>query len=198
VSVHGKFTKFALLAIAAIAVLSVALIPAAAGAKKSAGKTLTLKSNGATTLKVDSGTAAALTSLGVTVAPIKPAKASARGIAFPITGGKVNSKTLAGKIKHSGGLRFTKGSTVVELTRFTINIDSKPDLVASLGEDRVSILSLDLSMLKNKSAGKSIKLSGVTASLTAAAAGALNGAFATDAFTEGLVLGTASVKATVK
>lgn len=178
--------------------LSIALIPAAAGAKKSTGKTLTVKSTGATTLKVDAGTAAALTSLGVTAAPIKPAKASARGIAFPITGGKLNSKTLAGNIKHSGGLSFTKGSTVVKLTDFTINIDQKPDLVASLGTDRVSILSLDLSKLKNKSAGKSIKLSGVTASLTAGAAAALNGAFATDAFTEGLVLGTASVKTTVK
>jgi hypothetical protein len=187
-----------MLAIAAIAVMSVALIPAAAGAKKSAGKTLTLKAKGATTLKVDSGTAAALTSLGVSVAPVKPAKAGPKGIAFPITGGKVNSKTLAGKIMHSGGLSFTKGSTVVKLTDYTINIDKKPDLVASLGKDRVSILSLDLTKLKNSSSGKAIKLSGVKASLTAAAASALNGAFATDAFTEGLVLGTASVKATVK
>lgn len=190
---HARKSHLALL-VAAIAVL--ALIPAAAGAAKS--KTLTFKKTGGTTLKLDSGTAGALTSLGISVAPIKPAKASAKGITFPITGGKVNSKTLAGTIKHSGGLRFSKGSTVVDLTNYNIKIDKAPDLVASLGADRVSILNLDLSKLKNSSKGKSIKLSGISASLTAGAAAALNQAFGTTAFTEGLVLGTASVKGTVK
>ena len=45
---------------------------------------------------------------------------------------------------------------------------------SSLGDARVSILSLDLSKLKNSSSGKNIKLSGVKASLTAGAAAALN------------------------
>lgn len=195
--ITAKNTRVAVVVLAALALATAALVPAFAGAKSS-GTTLTLKASGDTTLKVDKGTAAALTSLGVAVAPISPSTAGSKGVKFPITGGKVNSKTLAGNIKHSGGLSFTKGSTVVELTKYTINIDKKPDLVASLGSDRVSILSLDLSKLKNTSSGKSIKLSGVKASLTAAAAGALNTAFATDAFKEGLVLGTASVKATVK
>lgn len=178
-----------------VAIAAIALVPAASAKKSS---TVTFKKSGATTLKLDSGTASALTSLGVTVGPVKPARASSKGVAFPITGGTVNAKTLAGKIKHSGGLRFSKGSTVVELTDYTINIDKKPDLVATLGKDRVSILSLDLSKLKNKSSGKHIKLSGVKASLTAGAAAALNGAFGTTAFTKGLVLGTASVSGTVK
>jgi hypothetical protein len=176
------------------AIAAIALVPAAS-AKTT---TVKFKKSGATTLKLDAGTASALTSLGITVGPVKPAKASSKGVAFPITGGSVNAKTLAGKIKHSGGLRFSKGSTVVELTDYTINIDKKPDLVATLGKSRVSILSLDLSKLKNKSSGKKIKLSGIKASLTAGAAAALNGAFGTTAFTEGLVLGTASVNGTVK
>ena len=183
-------------AVAAIA--AVALLPASAGAKKSSGTTLTVKKTGGTTLKVDGGTAKALTGLGISVSPIQPAKSTANGVRFPITGGKLNSKTLAGYIKHSGGLRFSNGTTNVDLTKFTINIDAAPDLVASVGGSRVSILSLDLSNMKNKSKGKSIKLSGVKASLTAGAAGALNQAFNTTAFTEGLVLGAASVKTTVK
>ncbi len=191
-------TRISILALAVFALAVAALVPAMAGAKSS-GTNVKLKAKGGTTVALDSGTAGALTSLGISVAPVSPAKAGSKGVTFPITGGKVNSKTLAGKIKHSGGLSFTKGSTVVKLTDYTINIDKKPDIVATVnGGPRVSILSLDLSGLKNKSKGKNIKLSGIKASLTADAAGALNQAFSTTAFTEGLVLGTASVNAKVK
>lgn len=195
--ITAKSTRVAVVALAALALVTAALVPAFAGAKSS-GKTLTLKASGDTTLKVDKGTAAALTSLGVAVAPISPSTAGSKGAKFPITGGKVNSKTLAGNIKHSGGLRFSAGSTIVDLKNFTINIDSRPDLVASVGDARVSILSLDLSKLKNTSSGKNIKLSGVKGSLTKAAADALNAAFGVTAFKKGLVLGVATVNAKVK
>lgn len=185
------------IALLAVVVLAIAVaVPAFASAKS--GTKLKLKATGATTVKLDASTAEALTSLGVSVAPISPSTAGSKGVKFPITGGTLNSKTLAGDIKHSGGLRFSKGSTVVDLKKFTIKIDKKPDLVASVGSSRVSILSLDLSKLKNSSSGKKIKLSGVKASLTSDAAAALNQAFGTTAFTKGLALGTASVSATVK
>jgi hypothetical protein len=176
--------------------VALAAVPAISGAKSSSK--LTFKKTGGTTLKLDAGTASALTSLGVSVAPIKPAKAGSKGVKFPITGGSVNAKTLAGSIKHSGGLRLSSGSTKVDLKNFTIKIGKKPNLVASVGKARVSILTLDLSGLKNSSKGKKIKLSGVKASLTKAAADALNSAFSTTAFTEGLVLGTATVEGRVK
>lgn len=185
-------TRIAVLAVALAAMMAIAIAPAASA------KTLKVKKTGGTTLKIDASTAEALTSLGVSVAPIKPAKAAGGGVRFPVTGGMLDSKTLAGNIRHSGGLRFSNGTTTVDLTRFTINIDKNPDLVATVGGKRVSILNLDLSGLKNSSKGKSIKLSGVKASLTADAAAALNGAFGVTAFTEGLALGTASVKTTVK
>ena len=102
----------------------------------------------------------------------------------------MNAKTYAGSIFHSGGIALTKGSTRVELTAFRILIDSTPDLVASVGGSRVSILSLDLSGLKVAVQGRRITLSGVKAKLTKAAADALNQAFGTTAFKEGLVLGT--------
>lgn len=196
-NITAKSTRVTVVVLAALALVTAALVPAFAGAKSS-GKTLTLKASGDTTLKLDKGTAGALTSLGVAVAPISPSTAGSKGVKFPITGGKVNSKTLAGNIKHSGGLRFSAGSTIVDLKNFTINIDSKPDLVATVGDARVSILTLDLSKLKNTSSGKNIKLSGVKGSLTKAAADALNAAFGVTAFKKGLVLGTATVNAKVK
>jgi hypothetical protein len=150
---------------------------------------------GATTLALDAGAASALGSLGITAAPVDPAQATGAGLEFPITGGKLDAKTFAGSVKHSGGIRLSRGDTSVELTSFTINVDSDPDLTALVGGQRVSILNLDLSQLSASVKGRRITLSGVSASLTAAAASALNGAFATDVFTEGLVLGTATVAA---
>jgi hypothetical protein len=150
---------------------------------------------GATALALDAGAASALASLGVSVAPVDPASPAEGGLSFPITGGKANAKTFAGRITHSGGIRLSAGSTAVELTSFTINVDSDPDLTALVGGQRVSILNLDLSQLDAQVKGRRITLGGVRATLTAAAAQALNGAFSTSAFTEGLLIGTATVNA---
>ena len=150
---------------------------------------------GATTLALDSGAASALASLGVEAAPVGPASAASGGLSFPITGGKLDAKSFAGNVRHSGGIRLSKGSTVAELTSFTINVDADPDLTALVGGQRVSILNLDLSQLDAQVRGRRITLGGVRATLTAAAAQALNGAFSTSAFTEGLLLGTATVAA---
>lgn len=150
---------------------------------------------GATTLALDSGAAAALASLGVEAAPIVPATAASGGLSFPITGGKLDAKSFAGAARHSGGLRLSKGSTAVELTSFTINVDSDPDLTALVGGQRVSILNLDLAQLDAQVRGRRITLAGVRATLTAAAAQALNEAFSTNAFKEGLLVGTATVGA---
>ena len=92
--------------------------------------------SGATTLVLDPGTAAALTSEGIAPSPIAPATAATGGVAFPITGGSVDTKTLAGQITHGGGLRLTKGATDVDLTSFNIEIDSAPDLTALVGRHR--------------------------------------------------------------
>ena len=76
---------------------------------------------GATTVTLDAGAGAALQSLGVTAAPI-----GSDSLAFPITGGRVDAKTFAGTITHSGGISLTKGATKVELTDFEIGIDDTP------------------------------------------------------------------------
>jgi hypothetical protein len=179
--------------LAAAVLVTAMLIPASSQA---ASKKVQL-TGGDTRLTLDAGTAAALTSIGISVEPVTPAKPKGGAVSFPISGGKVNAKTLAGNIKHRGGLAFVKGSTRVELTKFTINIDAAPDLTALLGPDRVSILKLDLSKLKRTDKGSTVRLSGIRADLTAGAADALNKAFSTNAFKEDLTLGTAKVKAKI-
>ena len=142
---------------------------------------------GATTLALDPGAAGALQSLNIT-----PGVA---GLAFPITRGKVDAATLAGSIEHAGGISLTRGDTRVELTDFTIGIDDSPALSALVGGDRVEILTLDVSGIRRSARGRTITVGNVVARLTAAAAGALNRAFSTDAFREGLTVGTATVSA---
>jgi hypothetical protein len=163
---------------------------------------VSLKAAGDTTLDPDPGAAAALEGAGISLAPIAPATAGPGGFEFPITGGKVNTSDLNGDIKHSGGIQFSMpamhGSgpgVVVDLTDFTIQIDENPDLVASVGDSRVSILSLDLSGASIDIMGTNVTVSHVEASLTADAAAALNATFSTSLFTEGLVIGTATVAA---
>src|SRR4051794_25398990 len=170
------------------ALAAIALVTVPAGAAKQKPSTLKL-SGGSTTLALDPDTGAALTSLGISVAPLKPAKVGKAGIAFPITSGRVNAKTLAGSIHHSGGLRLAKGKTVVKLRNFRIRIDEHPDLTAAIGSKRVSILSLDLSGATVTKAKRSVKVAGVKAALTTAAANALNSAFGTDALKKGTPVG---------
>jgi hypothetical protein len=194
----------AAVAAALIAALALTLVP---GAQATKGKPPTAPADadvllyrGATTVALDPGTAAALTSLGVSVAPTGSAYASKAGISFPITLGVVDGADLTGQIRHSGGLVFAKGATKVYLSRFFIDIDDSPSLSGKVGTafgtgDRADLFSLDLSALKVNAARHCIALSGVTLKLTAGAAAALNTAFGTTAFAEGLVVGTATVKA---
>ncbi len=157
-----------------------------------------LLTGGATTLALDPGAAAALQGLGVEASVVAPATAGQGGLGFPITGGKVNAKTFAGTIAHSGGIRLATGATAVELTDFGIQVDDAPDLTALVGGTRVSILDLDLSGLTTSVRGRAIVLGNVKATLTKGAADALNQVFGTTAFTEGLVLGVATVSATAR
>ena len=189
-------------ALAALLVIAVPVVPVAGavakpGKSKQAG---TVKvSRGATTLALDPDTAAALTSLGLTVAPIGPAKASDAGVAFPITTGRLNAKTYAGEIRHVGGLRIASASTHVDLNNPRIVIDSAPHLTAQVGDGkRITIADLDLSGASITPTSKRLTVTGVAATLSDTAAGALNSAFGTDALKGGTPLGTASISTRLK
>lgn len=181
-----------LLAITALLAVA-AMAPAAASANGwGAGQTY-----GSTALVLDPGTAAALTSLGVTPGIVPPAAAKADGINFPITNG-LGSVLRTGTIRHSGGLTLTAGTTVVRLTDYWINLGSRT-LSANVSVDggpnlgRVAILDLNF-----RGAGlrlfPSLRIGPVTATLTDAAASTLNSVFGTTALSTATVLGKATVK----
>ncbi|MGE4032258.1 MAG: hypothetical protein AB7I08_18725 [Thermoleophilia bacterium] len=156
-------------------------------------------SGGATTLSLDPGTAAALTSLGVTPSVIAPATAGPAGLAFPVTGGTLAAGTFAGTIAHSGGIALTAGATRVELRDFLITVDDSPDLSARVGDTTTRVpLAVDLSAARTGLKARTAVVRGARVSLTADAAAALNAAFGTSALAAGVPLGTADVRARVR
>lgn len=150
---------------------------------------------GATTLTLDPGAVAALTSLGVAPAPIEPARAKRNGdLAFPIVN-RISNVFRTGQIKHSGGISLTAGTTRVDLTDFWID-PARQQLTALVGGARVPILSLDFSRARLAARSGNVTLGPVGGSLTPVAASALDGAFGLPAGTvpAGLKLGDATVR----
>jgi hypothetical protein len=153
---------------------------------------------GATTLNLDPGTAAALTSLGVAPSVISPGSASAAGLDFPVTGGRIAVGTFVGQIPHSGGIALTAGSTRVELKNFVIIVSGTPRLTAQVGNSSTRIaLKLDLSNIRAGVSNRTAVVRDAKVSLSAEAAAALNAAFGVTALTEDLPLGIADVRAKV-
>jgi len=194
-----------LLGLALVLALSLFVLVAAPQAKAA-----TLRLDGMrTTLTTDTGTTQALWDAGIIPLPVAPSTVSAAPAAarytFPITTGRVDAKTSAGFIKHSGGLllaRFDAGAwTALNLTKFTINITGAPNLTAIVnGGPRVEIATLDLGNAKIKTFAKNgrvyrtVKDVGVT--LNATAMGAINSTFGTS-LPSSVKLGTADVLARV-
>jgi hypothetical protein len=178
--------RFRLALLAALAVLAFAASPASASRDRDYG---------VTTLALDPAAVSALTGLGVTPAPIAPARATRGGeLAFPITNPFRNA-LRTGVIRHSGGISLTAGSTSVKLEDFVIE-PLRGQLTARVGTARVPILTLDLSRARPSLKHGSLRLGPVGGSLTDVAAGALNGAFglAPGTVPAGLKLGDATVR----
>ena len=151
--------------------------------------------NGVTTLALDPAAAAALTGLGVTPAPVAPARALPSGeLAFPITNSLRNA-LRTGVVRHSGGISLTAGSTTVALTDFNIDV-ARQVLTAKVGDARLPILSLDFSDARIKLRHGRLTIGPVGGSLTQGAADALNAAFGLEPGTvpAGLKLGDATVR----
>ncbi len=182
----ARRTVQGVLALVAVAVL-VGLAPGRAQAAP--------LSSGTTTLALKKGVAKALASAGVAVKPIKPAKAGKAGIAFPVTGGDLDTAALRGSIRHSGGLRLSSAGGALALRKFTIQLGKKPTLTAKVGGDRVRILNLDLGKSKVGRQGLAFKVRGVKAALTGTAARAINATLGRSVVKRGLVIGSAQVVA---
>lgn len=160
-----------------------------------ASETLTLNGE-QTVLALDSDTAGVLKDNKVEVAPVDPATAGDDGIAFPITGGEVDSESLAGTIDHSGGLVFSSGGTDVELTDFVIDTAAGTLTASTADGAELVVLDVDLSGLDRSDEGGAIVLTGITTTLSDDAAGALNEAFGVSLFEGGLAIGDVTVTAT--
>ena len=148
-----------------------------------------------TLLTFDKGVVSVLEAKKVKVVPIEPAAPGKAGIRFPITGGTVDAKTLAGSIAHTGGLRLSVGGETLEVTDFVANTESGV-LTATAGAYEIPMLALDFTGLKKSTKGGAIVASGITATLTPYAAAAMNSILSVNFFEEGLALGKLTVTAT--
>jgi hypothetical protein len=188
-------------ALAALALVVLALSPTTAqSSERHNGNNVTLN-GGKTSLKIDKGTAAALSDAGVKVeatgAAEGPTAKRPYTFAFPIVGGKVDKHPLGGKIVHSGGLSFSADSEKVVVKRFVIELD-RAVLSAKVAGTGQHIALLKLGAPESAKVGSErIVLRGVDAKLTVQAAKALNEALDTDLFADGLLIGEATVIAKI-
>jgi hypothetical protein len=178
-------------------------------------KAATVHLNGVrTTLTTDPATTALLFGAGIIPLPVAPTAvaptAHAASYTFPITGGRVDGKTLVGSVYHSGGLllaHYTTPTTMpsswqaLSLTKFTIRITAHPFLSAIVdGGARAPIANLDLSGAKITRFVRHhhtfVRIAGVGVSLNSTAVGKINTAFGTT-LTAPVTLGTATVLARV-
>ena len=179
-----------------IAAIFVTILALAAPAFANEKSTTVHLDGGHTALTLDEGTAGVLADNGVSVAPIDGAEAEGRTFTFPITGGRVDSETVAGTIEHSGGIRFSAGDTTLSVEDFVIDTEDGVLTARVSGtETRIPLLDLDLSDASIDRDDGRVVVSDVRATLTGDAAGALNKTFDTTLFSEGLKIGDATVTA---
>jgi len=154
----------------------------------------------ATNVTLDAGTAKALQTLGVTVAPVGTAKfdSATSTVSFPITGGfaAIHSDLgykpgyIAGTVIHeASGLRFSKGNKSIDVTDFVVDPGNSILTASSGGKSGIPLLSLDGTNVKVSTEGPDVVLQGTVAKLTATGAGALNATFGVSDFKEGIPLG---------
>ena len=153
-----------------------------------------------TSVTIDAGTAAALNSLGVALAPSGTAtfEASTSTITFPITSGyaEIHSNAavkpgyILGSVNHQdSGFTLSAGTTSVGLSDFVVDPGNSMLYGTVGGQPGIPLLSLDGTNVKVSMESGNVVLQGTVAKLTGTAAGALNKAFNTSAIRAGTPLG---------
>jgi hypothetical protein len=160
---------------------------------------------GATTVELAPGFLEALTSLKVAPAPLSPARLfTKRGdarIAFPITTGAADPAGPKVEIAHAGGLSLSASGVRVELSSFLIDVTAGTPRLTGLvvANDnlvgRIPLFNLDLGASAVNAGESLLRIGDVGVTLAQEAASALNGAFGTSAFAQGIPIGTAKVRA---
>ena len=153
-----------------------------------------------TSVTLDAGTAKALQTLGVSVAPVGSAKfdSGTSTLSFPITGGfaAIHSDLgykpgyIAGTVIHeASGLKFSKGNRSIEVTDFVVDPGNSILTASAGGKSGIPLLALDGTNVKVSTEGSDVVLQGTVAKLTGPGAAALNSTFGVSDFKEGLPLG---------
>ncbi|ADB51868.1 HtaA domain-containing protein [Conexibacter woesei] len=176
--------------IAAAALTTLAAAPAYAGAATS----------GSTTIDLKGAVARSLSSQQVRLSAQKPAKATAKRITLPVSGGTV---ATGATLKHGGSVTFrtrVRGRTrSAKLTAWETRVgSSRSSVSAKLGAKRITVFTIAApkrSVAIDKTAGTA-RLTGGSVRLTAAGATALRRALALRRLAPG-PLGSAKVSASV-
>ena len=149
---------------------------------------------GQSALILDQSIFSVLDPLGVGILPVAPAVAVNGGEAFPISGGRVSRSGQRARINHRGGIVFGGDTSSVRAMRPRIVLNATTyELSAVVGGQRVSFLNLSGGTILTPTRRRMV-FRGVDAFLTFDAANALNQAFATDQFQEGLQIGRLRVR----
>ncbi len=186
--------------------LATALVTTAlSGSATAAPSTATPLVGGTTTVTTGPGIATTLLRNGILPVATAPGRQSfgyGRGglttsFAFPVTGGAVDLTTLAGTIKHRGGITFLNLRNGKKLTVSDFVIDTRTGTLTgrvNRTATRVPVFTLDLSAATVSAAGRQVAVGNIDVRLTATAATALNQTLGTHLFTAGLDLGTARTR----
>lgn len=144
------------------------------------------------TFTTNSTTMSDLSSSGVTVSAISPASKQSSGkYQFPITGGKVNNSSLSGSINLSGGLKFSAGGHSESFTNPVI--DSQTGVVSATFQGHsVQLFQVALSSATKQYSSLQINASGITTTLSTAAALTLDNGLTVTAFHAGSQIGNFS------
>jgi len=150
------------IAVAALAAVAVAL-PASAAAAGS----------GETKLTLDGPAANALRAQGVRIAPIKPAKGSARRIALPVAAGLAGSRATL--VRNRGGIAIeAPAGATARLTSLRLLLGERSLVEAKLGGEQIGLFKVMRGGKREiDPAGGSVHLAGLRLKLTRGAAGAL-------------------------
>ena len=166
-----------------------------------------------TSVTLDPGFVAGLTSLKLTPAPVGSAKIDAGVASFPITGGNVTYFTpgavnpyVQGLINHDGsGLSLTGGGIKVELTDFVVDpaksvLTGKVTANGKVAAESAPLFFLDGRTLKplQTGAGDTAILEGTTVSLTKEAADLLNKTYNVTALSQFFKVGIAKITVNTK
>lgn len=148
---------------------------------------------GASVLTLKGTAASSLSSAGVKVSAVAPAKAKGKAITFPVASVTVGGTASLG---HSGSIRFKKGSRTLTLKAPALKLAARGSkLTAKIGGKTTTLLTVDAAKRSLNAANGTVALKGASVTLTAAGAKAIKKALELKALRSG-TLGTLTVDAT--